>query len=117
MIVRDMSDSRLTDAYGIRYQQVYPHGGEDLADWGLGRAVVPPGGETEPHDHHEEHEAFVLISGSGLMVIDDETRPVTAPSAVLIPNGSRHQLKNASATEPLVFLSLYWPPSMGPVDL
>lgn len=117
MLIRDLSDDQLTDAYGIRYQQVYPFGGDELADWGLGRAVIEPGGETEPHGHHEEHELFVILRGSGVMIIGSEERPVTAQCAVLIPNGEQHQLKNASTTEPLVFLSVYWPPSMGPIDL
>ncbi|WP_441248089.1 cupin domain-containing protein [Kitasatospora sp. McL0602] len=117
MIVRDLSDSQLTDEYGIRYQQVYPFGGDHLADWGVGRAVVAPGGETEPHEHHEEHEVFIILQGSGVMVIGSEERAVAAQSAVLIPNGERHQLRNASATEQLVFMSVYWPPTMGRIDL
>ncbi|MFB6556272.1 cupin domain-containing protein [Streptomyces sp. NPDC056405] len=117
MLIRDLGDDRLTDAYGIRYQQIYPHGGEDLADWGIGRAVVAPGGATEPHGHHEEHEVFVILAGHGVMVIGDEEQKVTARQAVLIPNGAPHFLRNSSDTEPLEFLSLYWPPAMGALDL
>ncbi|MDI1460789.1 cupin domain-containing protein [Catellatospora sp. KI3] len=111
-----MDDTQLSDAYGIRYQQLYPHGGEELAPWGVGRAVVEPGGSTEPHEH-TENEVFVFLSGTGTMTIGDESCPVDASTSVLIPAGSRHHVANTSATERLVFLSVYWPAEHGPIDL
>ncbi|GAA4869983.1 cupin domain-containing protein [Kitasatospora terrestris] len=116
MLIRPMTEHELTDAYGIRYQQLYPHGGEDLAPWGFGRAVVEPGGATEPHQH-EENEVFVFLEGSGEITIGEERAPVHPDLSVFIPGGSRHQVTNASSDQRLVFLSIYWPESHGPVSL
>jgi mannose-6-phosphate isomerase-like protein (cupin superfamily) len=115
MIVRRMHDGALQAEYGIGFQLVYPHGGEDEADWGFGRAVVPPGGATEPH-HHPEHEAFILVRGEGRMHIDGEERDVAAGDVVLIPAGAEHRLVNASAAAELEFLDVYWPPAYGDLD-
>jgi methionyl-tRNA synthetase len=116
MLIRPMTETELTDAYGIRYQQLYPHGGEDLAPWGFGKAVVEPGGATEPHQH-EENEVFVFLEGNGEITIGDERAAVHRDMAVLIPAGSRHQVTNGSADTRLVFLSVYWPQDHGPVSL
>ncbi|WP_084557558.1 cupin domain-containing protein [Hamadaea tsunoensis] len=116
MLIRRMDDAQLSDAYGILFQQLYPHGGEELAPWGFGRAVVEPGGSTDPHEH-PEHECFIFLSGTGTMTIGDESSPVDAQTSVLIPGGLRHHVANTSAGERLVFLSVYWPAEHGPTDL
>lgn len=116
MLIRKTGEDQLVDAYGIRYQQIYPHGGEHLAPWGVGRAVVEPGGATEPHDH-EDHEMFVFLAGTGILTVDGEERTVGPDTTALLPAGSRHQVRNASTTDRLIFLSVYWPTSHGPVDL
>jgi methionyl-tRNA synthetase len=116
MLIRKSGEDQLEDAYGIRYQQIYPHGGEQLAPWGVGRAVVEPGGATEPHDH-EDHEMFVFVSGHGVLTVDGEEREVGPEVTALLPAGSRHQVRNTSDTERLVFLSVYWPVEHGPIDL
>ncbi|MFE0803658.1 cupin domain-containing protein [Streptomyces sp. NPDC058812] len=116
MLIRPVTDHELVDAYGIRFQQVYPGGGEELAPWGFGRAVVEPGGVTDPHAH-EENEVFLILEGTAEMTINDEQRPVGPNSAVFIPGESRHHIRNTSSTEPLVFLSIYWPQEQGRIDL
>ena len=116
MLIREMGEAQLADAYGIRYQQLYPHGGDQLAPWGVGRAVVEPGGATEPHEH-ADHEMFVFLSGTGILTVNGEEcrvgRDVTAP----LPAVSRHHVSNPGTAQRLVFLSVYWPASHGPIDL
>jgi methionyl-tRNA synthetase len=111
-----MTDHDLVDAYGIRYQQVYPGGGEELAPWGFGRAVVESDGVTDPHTH-EENEVFLILEGAAEMTIGEEQRPVGRNMAVFIPGGSRHHIRNTSSSERLTFLSIYWPTVHGHVDL
>jgi mannose-6-phosphate isomerase-like protein (cupin superfamily) len=115
MLLRDLGEDQLLPAYGILFQQIYPNGGEDLADWGVGRSVIEPGGGTQPHSH-EEHELFVILSGGGVMTIEGERQPIGAGQAVLIPRGSLHDLA-CTSSERLVFLNVYWPDRLGSVDL
>lgn len=116
MLIRETGEDQLVDAYGIRYQQIYPHGGDELAPWGVGRAVIEPGGATDPHDH-ADHEMFVFVSGSGTLIVDGEERHVGPDVTALLPAGCRHQVCNPSSTDRLVFLSVYWPVSHGPIEL
>jgi methionyl-tRNA synthetase len=116
MIVRDLSNDQLVDAHGIQSQQLYPFAGEDFADWGVARYVIPPAGETEPHSH-DEREMFIVLQGAGTMRIGEAQQTLTAPCAVLLPECTTHQLRNASGEESLTFLSVYWPPEMGELEL
>jgi len=116
VIIRDIGDSQLAPDYGVLFQQIYPIGGEDLADWGVGRCVIEAGGQTAPHGH-DEHEMFLVLEGAGEMDIDGERAALTAGQAVAIPAGSRHYLRNASDQARLVFINVYWPPSVSPLDI
>jgi mannose-6-phosphate isomerase-like protein (cupin superfamily) len=116
MIVREVCDAALVPDYGALFQQIYPHGGEELADWGVGRAVVEPRAHTAPHAH-DEHELFIVIGGAGVMTVADEERVVTAGQAVLIPAGSTHSFANRDAAVRLQFFNVYWPASYGDVEL
>jgi mannose-6-phosphate isomerase-like protein (cupin superfamily) len=116
MLIREVGDEELAPAYGILFKQVYPYAGEDASDWGFGRSVVLPGGQTTAHAH-DEHEVFIVTEGWGEVTVGDETSILEAGRAVVIPAGVRHQFANASADEQLSFVNVYWPPSMGPVDL
>jgi len=66
--------------------------------------TVGPGGHTPHHTHPFEHLNYV-ISGHGA-VIDEagSETPVTAGDFGLVTPGEKHQYKNTSDTEDLVFL-------------
>jgi mannose-6-phosphate isomerase-like protein (cupin superfamily) len=55
---------------------------------------VPVGSEQPLHVHAPE-QCYYIIKGKGLMIIEEETREVSAGSAVLIPSNKRHGIKNA----------------------
>ncbi|MBX3708662.1 MAG: class I tRNA ligase family protein [Gammaproteobacteria bacterium] len=63
------------------------------------------GGNTIAHTHFEP-ELFYIVSGCGLMTIDDETEKVYAGDLIRIPSLSSHKLKNIGI-EDLIFLSVY----------
>jgi mannose-6-phosphate isomerase-like protein (cupin superfamily) len=116
VIVREISDGKLAPSYGTLFQQIYPGGGEDLADWGVGRAVVEPGTRTDPHSH-DEHEMFIVTRGRGTISVDDEERELAAGQTVLIPAGSTHTFVNHASGERLEFFNIYWPPSYGEIGI
>src|SRR5205085_8788147 len=62
-----------------------------------------------------EGETFYIVHGAGRMVIGDDAGELSAGDVVWIPPGSTHVLENRSATEPLVFVSVYWDPPLAPV--
>ena len=54
---------------------------------------VQPGHASPHHNHWWEHEVFVL-SGEGMMKTDEGDLPVSQGSAIFVPGGEMHQLRN-----------------------
>jgi mannose-6-phosphate isomerase-like protein (cupin superfamily) len=56
-------------------------------------STIPKGSEQPIHAHDPE-QCYYIISGTGLMIIEDETRKVTSGDAIYIPSNKKHGIKN-----------------------
>jgi len=66
--------------------------------------TVGPGGHTPYHTHPFEHLNYI-ISGAGVVVDEaGKKTPVSAGDFGLVAPGEKHQYKNTSDTEDLVFI-------------
>ncbi len=72
-------------------------------NFALRQIVVEPDGHTPHHAHDYEHEVFV-VSGTGTIIIDDETHALKAGDVVYVPADHQHQFR--AGTEGLRFLCL-----------
>jgi uncharacterized cupin superfamily protein len=61
--------------------------------------VLRPGVSIGFHKHKGSEEIYYIISGKGLMRVDDETSEVGPGDAVLTKNGSSHGLENIGETD------------------
>ncbi len=43
---------------------------------------------------HEQEQCYYIISGMGLMIVDDETEEVQEGDAIFVPSNSTHGIKN-----------------------
>ena len=59
---------------------------------------VEPNGMQFLHSHEQE-QCYYIISGIGLMIIDDQTKEVKEGDAVLIPSNSTHGIKNIGSNK------------------
>ena len=68
---------------------------------GCSLTVVPPGKRAWPfHRHHVTDELFYIVSGSGEVRLDDQTRAVRAGDLIASPAGAEaHQIINSGASE------------------
>lgn len=69
----------------------------------LAEAVVPPGGATLRHRHHESEELYFILAGTGRMTLGGDEFAIAPGDTVLIPPGTPHGLFN-TGTEPLHLL-------------
>ena len=67
-----------------------------------GVAEIAPGGVL-PRHHHEPEETYYVLSGRGVVEIDDTRTEIGPGTAVFIPPSAEHALYCVGA-EPLVFL-------------
>ena len=55
---------------------------------------VAPGGRQPIHSHETE-QCYVIIEGTGVMTVGDETSEVSSGDCIFIPGGSKHGLVNS----------------------
>lgn len=56
-------------------------------------------------------DQFIRVeAGTGQTILDGIAQDITAGSAVVIPAGTKHNIVNTSATEPLKLYTIYSPP-------
>jgi mannose-6-phosphate isomerase-like protein (cupin superfamily) len=69
--------------------------------------VVPAGGATGAHAHHE-YEIFVAISGEATLEIGRERRAFRAGDVEYHSPGTEHRVVNSSETEPFEMYAVWW---------
>jgi mannose-6-phosphate isomerase-like protein (cupin superfamily) len=69
------------------------------------RIELEPGSSIGFHEHNDEEEIFIIISGEGEVVDGDTTSTVKAGDTILTGGGAGHSIK-AIGDETLVFVAL-----------
>lgn len=93
--------------YGCDLRRLYPWDGVSNPLWGSAICSIRPGEATQPHAHDED-ETFIILRGSGTMLLDADTASVGQGDVIFLPRNSTHSLKNASSEERLEFLTIWW---------
>jgi quercetin dioxygenase-like cupin family protein len=65
---------------------------------------VEPGSQHGLHEHDHSEQVYVVVRGRGVMIVDDESLEIEAGSAILIPAGAKHTIRN-TGIEPLEYIS------------
>ncbi len=73
---------------------------------------VEPGSDIGERVHNAD-QVLVVIEGTGEAVMNRQHSPVQAHSLVVVPAGTRHNVRNTGST-PLKILTLYAPPEVEP---
>jgi quercetin dioxygenase-like cupin family protein len=77
---------------------------------------VPGGGFVEPHSH-PTHEYYYVMSGRGLMRIEDEEQEIGQGDLVYIPPNKVHTLRPLTDHAPIhCFCFAIGTPGAGPID-
>ena len=76
----------------------------------MGYVTIYPGGKVPLHSHKQE-EVYLIISGKGIMHINDEKKNVKKGNYLYISPNSSHLLENISK-ENLIIIFCYAPKSI-----
>ena len=71
--------------------------------------TLQPGDEIGSEVHRDRDQFFRIEEGEGKVDIDDNSYQVVDGSGIIVPAGSRHNVRN-TGTEPLKLYTLYAPP-------
>jgi mannose-6-phosphate isomerase-like protein (cupin superfamily) len=107
--ISDIKPFITTDGSLIR--EIFHPQREDIGiSCSVAHATVKVGESTTPHTLKKSAEVYVILSGKGMMHINDEKQLLNQGDAVLIPAGSVQSIENAG-DEDLKFLCVvdpYW---------
>lgn len=67
--------------------------------------TVNPGGQLSYQSHNKREEHWVVVKGSGEVILDDKVVPVKMGSYIKIPLAARHRVRNTGG-EPLQFIEV-----------
>jgi mannose-6-phosphate isomerase-like protein (cupin superfamily) len=70
----------------------------------LRKRALHPGAGVGPHEQHED-EVYYVLSGKGVMTVDDTKVDMTPGTAVLTRPGSSHSLKQIGSEDLVVLIS------------
>jgi mannose-6-phosphate isomerase-like protein (cupin superfamily) len=107
MDIQFQSDAVIQEEEGYTVRRLYPWHGRVESPWGSAWVVIQPGMYSTPHWHDEE-ETFLILSGTGEMIVDGQTRAVTKGDVIYLPRCSTHTLKNADDKIDLEMLCIWW---------
>ena len=68
-----------------------------------------PGSQQAVHAHADSEQTYVIVRGSGVMILGEEERAVGPGTLVFIPPKTPHAIRN-DGQEPLVYVSATSPP-------
>ena len=71
--------------------------------------TLQPGEEIGEEVHADRDQFFRIEEGEGIIDIDGRENPVEDDIAVIVPAGTRHNVRNTS-DDPLRFYTIYGPP-------
>ena len=71
---------------------------------------LEPGEDIGEETHEDVDQFFRVENGTGEVFIDGRTTEIEASSAILVPAGARHNIRN-TGVKPLQLYTLYAPPN------
>jgi mannose-6-phosphate isomerase-like protein (cupin superfamily) len=70
---------------------------------------VPPGAEQRAHSHAESEQVYVIVRGTGRMLVAGDVEEVGEGDLIFIPPATEHGIVN-DGSEPLAYVSAASPP-------
>jgi len=78
---------------------------QDEANYKLKRIEVEPGQRLSYQYHNKRSETWIIIEGSALVTIDENSKEYNAGESVIIPLKAKHRVENKSNSL-LVFIEV-----------
>ena len=100
MIISSYDAGALHELFGIDMSSI------DGLGVGAGWGRVVPGGRSDAHQH-DETETFVIVKGTGELVVNGRRQPVYPGVVAQFEPFETHVIEN-TGDEDLLFATLYW---------
>ena len=78
---------------------------------------VRPGAVLSLQSHKQREEHWVVVDGTGEVVLDESVKPVCSGSIIYIPKGCRHRIRNTAEQDSLIFIEVQQGDYLGEDDI
>ena len=75
-------------------------------DYKIKKIIINPKARLSYQYHNKRQETWIVLSGCGLVTIDDTVSEIKPGAQVLIPAKSKHRIENTSETDNLEFIEV-----------
>ena len=89
----------------------------DELQYKLKRIIVDPGHRLSYQSHEHRSEIWVVVSGSGIVTIDDRESEVGYNSIICIPKNTKHRVENNNKYQCLIFIEVQTGKSFSEEDI
>lgn len=89
---------------------------EDAETHKVKRILVNPGGRLSLQYHHHRAEVWTVVSGTGIITINDTVKEYSTGEVAQIPQGAHHRMENKTS-EPVVFIEVQYGTYFGEDDI
>jgi mannose-6-phosphate isomerase-like protein (cupin superfamily) len=100
-------EARVGERPGLRSRVLLQAGDDAAADLAVTWVEVATGAAQTPHAHAPQ-QVYIVVSGSGRMLVGDEERDVGAGDLVFVPPAVRHGITN-TGDDTLTYVSAATP--------
>ncbi len=82
---------------GSEIRELLAYRNSAIRNQSLAEASIAVGGSTQEHYHPQAEEIYYIVSGTGKMRIEGESKAVKVGDAIAIRPGKRHKIWNTGA--------------------
>jgi mannose-6-phosphate isomerase-like protein (cupin superfamily) len=105
MLILNRQDANILHTpHGSKIRPLMDRTTSPITQCSLAEETLPPGKTVTPHHHEVLEEIYYILSGSGVMMIGDESQAVHAGDAIYIPKHHVHTLTNTGDEEMKILL-------------
>jgi mannose-6-phosphate isomerase-like protein (cupin superfamily) len=109
MLVRRLAEAPVQERHRLRSHILLDAGELGSRNLVATWVEVPPGASQKSHSHADSEQIYVVVRGSGTMIVAGARERVGEGDLVLIPPATDHGIENDGA-ENLVYVSATSPP-------
>jgi len=96
--IKDTKAYKTKDLSEIR-EILHPDNNHNVKNQSLAQATISANQKTAEHFHKKTEEIYFILSGNGVMYLDDQSFRVTEGDSILISAGQRHCIENTESTD------------------
>lgn len=81
------------------------------------RLIISPGQRISYQLHHKRSEHWIIVSGEGILTLDDVKSKISAGQHVHIPTKTKHRIQNPNEDTPLIIVEVQQGESFAEEDI